>query len=274
VYGSTAKGERLMGELWVDVSAAQATVEGQAALNRLERGETMEVSWGWWQVAEPTAGEFKGNAYDAISRNLIPDHLALLLNSPGACSVADGCGTYRVNQAEFSLLTNGWTCAKHGGQPPHPEVFMSDELARDGEDVEEVAAFDTPDQAPVTAVTDPVTQPEAIAANVGDVATLRQELQELKQVLSKLQANAEQKEQQERNARIYRLAGNAACPFDADDLRGFTDAQLQTFEAKYRTADLSARGGNVMSANRQTVAPLGVPQVLLAPVKGREVAHG
>lgn len=283
VYNSYVEGDKLMGDLWVDVDAAKATREGQSALNRLARGETMEVSWGWWQAPEPTSGEFKGNAYDAISRNLIPDHLAILLNVPGACSVADGCGTYRVNQAEqgqapsVDLLTNGCTCATHGGQP-HTEVHMSDELEnRDGSDVEEVTQeviTEATEPAPDTAVVEaePVAEAEPISANASvDFSALQRELQELKQTVSSLQANAKEKERQERSARIARLAANATCPFDANELSDFTDAQLQRFEAKYRTADFSGRGGMYQEVNRQKVEPLVAPAVLLAPVKsGKE----
>jgi len=57
-----------------------------------------EVSIGIFSDDEPTSGEYNGRMYLGISRNLRPDHLALLTSDrQGACSWADGCGV-RANE--------------------------------------------------------------------------------------------------------------------------------------------------------------------------------
>jgi 2'-5' RNA ligase len=56
------------------------------------------VSIAYFCDFEQAAGEFGGEAYSAIQRNLRPDHVALLPDEIGSCSVLDGCGANRVNR--------------------------------------------------------------------------------------------------------------------------------------------------------------------------------
>ena len=86
---------KLKGEVWIDVEKAKrisldvlAMVQGQRKL---------EISTGLWFEPEPSSGKWNGEAYNAIARNIRPDHLALLPYGHGACSWDDGCGV-RVNQ--------------------------------------------------------------------------------------------------------------------------------------------------------------------------------
>ena len=89
---------RLLGELWIDMEKARR-LGGEAleALARLERGQPLEVSTGYFTDEEAVEGSFRGRRYEKVQRNLRPDHLALLPNAVGACSWADGCGAPRVN---------------------------------------------------------------------------------------------------------------------------------------------------------------------------------
>ena len=59
-----------------------------------KRGEMMEVSTGLFSEIEPKPGVFKGRHYKGVVRNLRPDHLAILPDSIGACSIADGAGAH------------------------------------------------------------------------------------------------------------------------------------------------------------------------------------
>jgi 2'-5' RNA ligase len=98
-FNARMDGDALKGELWLDVAKAQK-LGGDAllALNRLEAGQVMEVSIAYFCEFEQAAGEFGGEAYSAIQRNLRPDHVALLPDEIGSCSVLDGCGANRVNR--------------------------------------------------------------------------------------------------------------------------------------------------------------------------------
>lgn len=89
---------RLVGEMWLDVAKIQQ-VGGDAliTLNRLEAGEIVEVSSAYFCQAAEETGEYKGKRYHEVHRALEPDHIALLPDEVGACSVQDGCGAGRVN---------------------------------------------------------------------------------------------------------------------------------------------------------------------------------
>ncbi len=64
-------------------------------LQHIEQEEMMELSTGVFTENEATSGEWKGKHYDGIARNYRPDHLALLPDKEGACSMEDGAGFIR-----------------------------------------------------------------------------------------------------------------------------------------------------------------------------------
>lgn len=88
----------LVAELWIDVERVKA-LGGEAlqAYQMLETHTPLEVSTAFYSDAERQAGSFYGTPYREIHHNLRPDHLALLPNTIGACSVAHGCGAPRLN---------------------------------------------------------------------------------------------------------------------------------------------------------------------------------
>lgn len=99
-WNAEMDGDRLRGEVWVDIAKAQA-MGGDAleVLERLENNEGIEVSTAYFRDLEEADGQLNGQRYIGIQRNLRPDHLALLLHDIGACSWKDGCGVPRVNAA-------------------------------------------------------------------------------------------------------------------------------------------------------------------------------
>lgn len=104
-FNARMEGDRLAGEVWLDVGkAALLGGDALATLNRLERGEVVEVSTAYFCDIEDATGIFNGEVYSGIHRNLRPDHIALLPDEIGSCSVRDGCGANRVNRVnvEFS----------------------------------------------------------------------------------------------------------------------------------------------------------------------------
>ena len=65
----------------------------------------MELSTGLFTDNELSEGEFEGKSYKYIARNYRPDHLALLPDKIGACSVADGAGLLQLNESQKDSLT-------------------------------------------------------------------------------------------------------------------------------------------------------------------------
>lgn len=98
VFKMAMAGDRLVGEVWLDVAKCQKLGgDALATLQRLEAGQIVEVSTAYFCDIEEVTGTFNGAAYTGIQRNLRPDHVALLPDQVGACSVANGCGAGRTN---------------------------------------------------------------------------------------------------------------------------------------------------------------------------------
>ncbi len=98
-YHARLDGDRLCGEIWIDIAKATALGgEAQAALQRMQAGEPTEVSTAYWRDLEETPGVYNDEPYYGIARNLRPDHLALLLHEIGACNWEMGCGCPRINK--------------------------------------------------------------------------------------------------------------------------------------------------------------------------------
>lgn len=91
---------KLKSDVWLDEDKANEVDE--RILTALQDGIVMEVSTGLFTDNEPTSGVYNGKSYVAIARNFRPDHLALLPDKIGACSVDDGAGLLR-NQLETGV---------------------------------------------------------------------------------------------------------------------------------------------------------------------------
>lgn len=79
------------GEAWFNIKRTQQLApEVYASLNS---NTPIELSTGLYTDNEESMGMTdNGQPYDYIARNYKPDHLAVLPNQKGACSIADGCG--------------------------------------------------------------------------------------------------------------------------------------------------------------------------------------
>lgn len=93
-------------EIWLDVEKC-AKVDGRI-LEAVENHEIMECSTGLFTDNDETEGEWNGEPYYAIARNYRPDHLALLPDRLGACSIEDGAGFLRVNAADDDFTVSEW----------------------------------------------------------------------------------------------------------------------------------------------------------------------
>lgn len=87
------EGGRLKSEAWLEKERANKVDE--RIMTAVDAKEMMELSTGVFIDVEDTSGKWKGEEYQGIARNYRPDHLALLPDQIGACSVADGAGFCR-----------------------------------------------------------------------------------------------------------------------------------------------------------------------------------
>jgi hypothetical protein len=99
-------GNKLRGEVWIYKS-------NESLLSRM-----VEVSTGMFVDVNETVGNWNGENYDAVAVNIRTDHLALLPNDIGACSISDGAGCPRVNK----LNKEGYTMAENTITASEPGV--------------------------------------------------------------------------------------------------------------------------------------------------------
>ena len=88
----------LRGEAWIPKeNLGRFGGELEAYVNAIRDGEYGEVSTGYdsTPVAEP--GSYDGERYHARQTAIEPDHVALLPDETGNCSIASGCGVGRIN---------------------------------------------------------------------------------------------------------------------------------------------------------------------------------
>ncbi len=89
---------KLVHEGWFDeeklrsVSGDPLASAKRNVLNALQTGQQMELSTGLYTNNVPEEGVHNGKGYKFIAKDYVPDHLAILPDQVGACSLNDGCG--------------------------------------------------------------------------------------------------------------------------------------------------------------------------------------
>jgi len=90
MFNVTYEQDKLKGELWLNIEDAQKKGFGDL-VDRLKNKESIEVSTGLYSKVTNKQGTHNGENYKGSVYNILPDHLAILPDTVGACSVADGC---------------------------------------------------------------------------------------------------------------------------------------------------------------------------------------
>lgn len=99
VLSSKHSPSKLASEAWLDEKRTGEV--DQRILDKLNNGEMIEISTGLYTDNEETPGVWNGEPYTSIARNHRPDHLAVLPDKIGACSIADGGGLLRNSSVSF-----------------------------------------------------------------------------------------------------------------------------------------------------------------------------
>ena len=97
VTNARFENNKLKGDLYINVSECET--KAPSLLEFLHQGGELDVSTGLLAGEDGIAGSWNEENYNASILEIIPDHLALLPNSTGACSWNDGCGV-RVNSSD------------------------------------------------------------------------------------------------------------------------------------------------------------------------------
>lgn len=117
--------KKLKGEMWINTEKAER-LNASYVLDKFKSGELMEVSTGLFSNVEMETGTYFGEPYQGIIRHIRPDHLALLPNEVGACSLEDGCGAMRSNCEANKPCQCGGVCQTSDAQNNDSYVNQSD----------------------------------------------------------------------------------------------------------------------------------------------------
>lgn len=88
---------KLRGDGWISIKRARTIAP--EILDIVRSNGRLEISTGLFSEHDIVTGQWNGEEYEFIVRNIRPDHIALLPGGQGACSWEDGCGV-RANQGE------------------------------------------------------------------------------------------------------------------------------------------------------------------------------
>lgn len=119
------KDGRVDGDMYVDRRYAEASEKGKRLINRLDEmiagtnSEPIHISTGLLYSGIAANGESKGKKYNEIATNMMFDHVAVLLDEPGAGTPSEGVGIF-VNsegeevEIEVALLSDAADCTREG----------------------------------------------------------------------------------------------------------------------------------------------------------------
>ena len=119
------KDGKVTGDMYVDRQYAESSDKGKRLVNRLDEmsagtnSEPIHISTGLLYSGIAANGESKGKKYDEIATNMNFDHVAVLLDEPGAGTPGEGVGIF-VNaegdeqEIELANLADGADCTREG----------------------------------------------------------------------------------------------------------------------------------------------------------------
>lgn len=211
---------RVEAEAWLHVDTCES-MGGVAtkALNVFKANETAEVSSAYLFNLDETPGQAPdGMAYNAVQRDIYPDHVAILIDGVGACSNANGCGL-GINQG----------CSCGGGE----SLGIMQRFVKAIEGIIKIQAVPEPDADP---------EPVAINKEGDDVEPIKtveelmacnevdQSVKDTIKASMAFQAAEEEKANAARADRVVKLAENEAVPFTLDQLKAMDDDMLTATE--------------------------------------------
>lgn len=110
-----AKDGKLVADGWFDVERTRSIAP--RILNDISAGRPVEISTGLFTTNEPAplGSRYNDRPYDFIARDYGPDHLAVLSDEVGACSIRDGCGANVANNRPKRKRKPSCSCSHNRG---------------------------------------------------------------------------------------------------------------------------------------------------------------
>ncbi|HCB1990528.1 TPA: DUF2213 domain-containing protein [Klebsiella pneumoniae] len=119
------EGGKVTGDMYVNRQYAESSEKGKRLIKRLDEmiagtnSEPIHISTGLLYSGIAANGESKGKKYNEIATNMMFDHVAVLLDEPGAGTPSEGVGIF-VNsegeevEIEVALLSDAADCTREG----------------------------------------------------------------------------------------------------------------------------------------------------------------
>lgn len=108
VFNNQPEEDAVSGEAWFDKeNVKKAGKKAVNAIQRLKAGRPLSTSSSYFFDRLPSE-EYDGEYREKVSGNLRPDHVAVLVDEKGRCSIEDGCmigGTASNAEEEFAVAT-------------------------------------------------------------------------------------------------------------------------------------------------------------------------
>jgi len=111
VYNTEVDDKKLKAEIWLDEDKLNSV--SAETLEQINSSKKMEVSLGMFTENDMKPGKYGDEEYDGTAHSYRPDHLAILPDEIGACSIEDGCGIGANKESKpvikgysFSLIGN------------------------------------------------------------------------------------------------------------------------------------------------------------------------
>lgn len=87
-----SKSKKLRAQAWFEETRLDVVPGGHKVKEALTKEAPLEVSTGLFVDNELSSGLYNGREYQGKARNFRPDHLAIIMDGVGACSIKDGAG--------------------------------------------------------------------------------------------------------------------------------------------------------------------------------------
>ncbi|UXY08987.1 DUF2213 domain-containing protein [Kosakonia sp. ML.JS2a] len=116
---------KVSGDMYVDRQYAESSEKGKRLVNRLDEmaagtnTDPIHISTGLLYSGIAANGESKGKKYNEIATNMFFDHVAILLDEPGAGTPSEGVGIFvnaegEEQEIEVASLADAADCTREG----------------------------------------------------------------------------------------------------------------------------------------------------------------
>lgn len=237
LYDSRIEGTRLVADMHIDSKKA-CSLGFCGIVEALKKGEVLEVSTGYFSDGEEIEGEYNGEKYTQIHRNIVPDHLAILPDEEGACSVDDGCGTCRTNRKnQTGKVTTMSKKERLAKLKANAEKLRKNEKLT-AEQFDAIMEMDD-EQLEVAAVLIEA----AAEGKIEEPEEITVEEEEEEEVLTQEKVDEMVANATKRARLTERLTANRACVFGESDLKTMSVSQLEKLSEQLSTITTNADDG-------------------------------